>query len=167
MKKSLVIPFIASCFIMFQGCSNTPKTEGTTATTVATPSQPNLAQVRTDIQSIENRWAAAMNAKDINALMNLYADDAISMPDGKPILSGKAAIRKEQEEQFAKPANFASVAFETLDVYAQGNVVTEVGKTMFKDASGKVTRTGKYVAIFEERDGQYVCIREIFNDDSK
>ena len=117
--------------------------------------------------AIENAWAAAQNAKDINALMAMYADDAVSMPDGEPMLTGKAAIKKKQEADFAKPSKYASIAFETMDVYAQGDVVTEVGKTMYKDAAGKTAGAGKYMAVYEKRDGKYLCIREIYNQDSK
>ncbi len=116
---------------------------------------------------MENAWAAAQNAKDINALMAMYAVDAVSMPDGEPMLTDKAAIQKKQEMDFAAPANFSSIAFETLDVYAQGDVATEVGKTMYKDAAGKVTGSGKYIAVFEKQNGKYLCIREIYNKDSK
>ncbi len=54
-----------------------------------------------------------------------------------------------------------------LDVFGSENQVTEVGKSTIKDATGKVTYTGKYMAIWEKRDGKYVCVRDIFNDDMK
>ena len=59
----------------------------------------------------------------------------------------------------------ATVSFETMDVYGDGNVITEVGKTTTKDAAGKVVSSGKYVGVFEKRDGKYVCIRDINNED--
>ena len=31
---------------------------------------------------------------------------------------------------------------------------------------GTVT-TGKYVSVFEKRDGKYICIRDIYNSDQK
>jgi ketosteroid isomerase-like protein len=167
MKKTILLVTYVSCVLLFASCQEAEKKEATVATTVAEPAKPDLAQVRAEIVTIENAWAAAQNAKDINALMAMYADDAVSMPDGEPMLNGKAAIRKKQEADFAKPAKFASIAFETMDVYAQGNVVTEVGKTMYKDATGKIIGGGKYIAVFEKRNGKYLCIREIYNQDSK
>lgn len=137
------------------------------APAVAEPAKPDLAQIRTEIQAIENAWAAAINAKDVNAIMGLYADDAVSLPDDAPMLVGKAAIQKYQDEQRAKSPAGQVVSFETLDVYGDGITVTEVGKETTKDASGKVVHTGKYMAVFEKRDGKYLCIREIYNDDSK
>lgn len=169
MKKTILVPVYAACVLLFASCQEPAKQDGTAAAPVvaAEPAKPDLAKIRAEIVGIENAWATAQNAKDSKTLMAMYADDAVSMPDGEPMLSGKAAIQKKQEADFAKPAKFASIAFETMDVYAQGDVVTEVGKTMYKDASGKVIGGGKYIAVFEKRDGKYLCIREIYNQDSK
>lgn len=171
MKKTILLPVYAACVLMFASCQEAAKqetpAETPAAATVTEPAKPDLAQIRSEIVAVETAWAAAQTAKDINALMALYADDAVSMPEGEPMLTGKAAIQKKQEADFAKPASYASIAFETMDVYAQGDVVTEVGKTMYKDAAGKVTGSGKYFAIFEKRNGKYVCIREIYNSDKK
>lgn len=167
MKKTMLLVAYASCVLLFASCKEDEKKETPAAATVTESPKPDLAQIRSEIVAIENAWAAAQNAKDINALMAMYADDAVSMPDGEPMLSGKAAIQKKQEADFAKPSKSASIAFETVDVYAQGDVVTEVGKTMYKDASGKTIGGGKYIAVFEKRDGKYLCIREIYNQDSK
>ena len=167
MKKTILLVMYVSCVLLFVSCQEAEKKETPAAATVTEPAKPDLTQIRAEIVAVENAWAAAQNAKDINALMAMYADDAVSMPDGEPMLTGKAAIQKKQAADFAKPAKFASIAFETIDVYAQGNVVTEVGKTMYKDATGKTTGGGKYFAVFEKRDGKYLCIREIYNQDSK
>ena len=116
---------------------------------------------------MENAWAAALNAKDLNSLMAMYADDAVVMPNNAPTVAGKAAIQKHQEQEFATMTAGNTISFETKDVFGDGNVVTEVGTTTVKDASGKVTRTGKYMAVYEKRDGKYLCIREIYNNDKK
>ena len=167
MKKTILFPVYAACVLMFAACNEPAKEETPAAPAVTETPKPDMAKIKADIQAVENAWAAAQNAKDVNALMAMYADDAVSMPDGEPLLTGKAAIQKKQEADFAKPAKYASVAFETVDVYAQGDVVTEVGKTMYKDAAGKTIGGGKYIAVFEKRDGKYLCIREIYNQDSK
>ena len=172
MKKTILLPVFAACALMFASCQDAEKKEAPEAATVspavaAEPAKPDMAKIKADIQAIETAWAAAQNAKDIKTLAAMYADDAISMPDGEPMLTGKAAIQKKMEADFAKPSKYASVAFETLDVYAQGDVVTEVGKTIYKDAVGKQTGGGKYFAIFQNKDGKYLCIREIYNQDSK
>ncbi len=51
-----------------------------------------------------------------------------------------------------------------LPLGSMHRTITRNGYT--KDASGKVIRTGKYMAIWEKRDGKYICIRDIYNDDA-
>jgi uncharacterized protein (TIGR02246 family) len=167
MKRTILSAICAATVLLVSSCNNEAKQTTPQAVATTETAKPDLAQIRTEIQAIENEWAAAQNAKDINKLMALYADDAVSMPDGAPTLSGKAAIRAQQEKDFAGAPTYASIAFETQDVYGDGNVVTEVGKTIYKDANGKAIRNGKYMAVFEKRNGKYLCIREIYNKDFK
>jgi uncharacterized protein (TIGR02246 family) len=126
----------------------------------------DLSTIKEEIQVLENNWAAALNARDIETLMGMYTDDAISMPDGKPMLSGKDAIRKQQEEEFSSSPEGMTFEFETLDVYGTADLVTEIGKSTYKDSTGKMIGSGKYVAIWKKQDGQYLCIREIYNNDA-
>lgn len=167
MKKSILLVTCVFCVFVFTSCSETSKKEAPVETTVVETAKPDLAQIRAEIVAVENAWAAAQNAKDVNALMAMYADDAVSMPDGEPMITGKAAIQRKQEADFAKPSKYASLAFETMDVYAQGDIVTEIGKSMYKDSTGAVIGGGKYIAVFEKRGDKYLCIREIYNKDSE
>ncbi len=153
--------FIAAGFLMLASCKPAPDSNAATA---EAPKM-DMAQVKAEIQAIETAWATAQNAKDINALMAMYADDAISMTDGAPSLNGKAAIQAYQEAEFAKAPAGLNSAYTVQDVYGEGETVTEVGSGVTKDASGAVVRTGKYVAIWKKMDGKYVCIREIYNSD--
>ncbi len=127
--------------------------------------KPDMTAIKAEIQALETEWAAADIAGDVNKLMSYYSDDAVSMGGGTPMAVGKAAIQKEMEESFAKRPAGTSVKYEVMDVFGNENVVTETGKITRMDASGKVTSTGKYMAIWEKRDGKYVCIRDIGNDD--
>jgi ketosteroid isomerase-like protein len=127
----------------------------------------DMTKVRSEIQKIENQWADAMNRKDINALMALYTDEAISMQDGAPTLIGKAAIQAQQEKDFAAPGRFASISFQTQDVYGTADEVTEVGTSSEKNTAGTETGTGKYMVVYKRVDGKYRCVSEIYNKDSK
>ena len=169
MKKSILVPVFAVCVLLFASCQEPAKTDTAAETAAAMPEATvtDPAQVRADIVAVEQAWQDAMNKKDVNALMAMYADGAESLQNDGPTLVGKAAIQKQQELDFAAPSKYASVAFETTDVYPQGDYVTEVGKTINKDVDGKTVATGKYMAVFVKQDGRYLCIREIYNNDSK
>ena len=129
--------------------------------------KPDLPTIKAEIQTLEDTWAVADNARDANALAAFYADDAVTMGNNKPMAVGKAAILQELEASLAKRGKGATVSYEVLDVFGDENTVTEVGKTTVKDASGKVTSTGKYMAVWQKRNGKYICVRDIGNDDVK
>lgn len=131
-------------------------------------SLPDMTKIKAEIQDLENAWATATANKDVAAIVAFYADDAVSMSNNKPMTTGKAAIQKEIETDLAQRKDAVmEVAYETLDVYGNETVVTEVGKTTVKNTSGKVTYTGKYMAVWEKRKDKWVCIRDIYNDDTK
>jgi uncharacterized protein (TIGR02246 family) len=154
--------FIVAASLFLSSCKQA--TESTASTDEAPKTDMN--KVKAEIQALETAWSTAQNAKDINALMAMYADDAVSMPDGAPILRGKAAIQAQQEADFAKAKEGNINTYEVQEIFGDENVVTEIGTGVTKDASGAVVRTGKYVAIWQKSEGKYLCIREIYNSDA-
>ncbi len=151
------------------GCNSQPdkKTEKESAKTVApVEAKADMASIKAEIQGLENTWAAADNDRDADAILAFYSDDAVSLSNNAPMTKGKPAIKKEIEEGLAKKAEGETVSYNTLEVFGDENIVTEIGTSESKDASGKVIRTGKYMAIWEKRDGKYICIRDIYNDDA-
>ena len=163
-KKNYLLASSCMLFaVLMIGC-NTTETKPAEA---AAPTAPDMGKVKTEIQTLENSWAAADNAGDAKTLATFYADDAVALSNNKPMISGKDAILKNMEEGMAKKVRGVTVAYDVLDVFGDENTVTEVGKTTRKDSTGKVTYTGKYMAIWVKRDGKYLCIRDISNDDVK
>lgn len=135
--------------------------------TLAVSEKPDMEVIKAEIQAIENLWAAADNKGDVAAILAHMADDAITMPENKPAVVGKAAIQKDYEDGIAKRPAGNTVAYETVDVFGSDSQVTEVGRSTTKDSTGAITRTGKYVAIWEKRDGKYMLLRDIGNGDTK
>lgn len=170
-KNSFKHGMLGLIILLLTVACNTSTTEKTVIEPVVPEApvvvKPDMAAVKAEIQAIETAWAAATNARDVNALMALYADDAVSMSNNAPSLVGKAAIQKDLEENMKKRPEGSTISFETTEVFGDDQVVTEIGTSVTKDTTGKVTSTGKYMAIFEKRDGKYICIREIYNDDVK
>lgn len=160
MKPMMIFLFLT--LVTFSSCKQeTPVVEAAPAAEPAV----DMAAIKAEIQAIENQWADAINKKDLAGLMAMYADDAISMPDGAPTLTGKVAIQEKQEKQFAEAKGNVTISFQTLDVFGDGDIVTEYGTSTEKDDKGNVVKTGKYVATFKKTDGKYLCIREIYNSD--
>lgn len=161
MKKLKVglVGVIIAAGLMFAAC-NAPEEAPAVVKT-------DMASVKSQIQELENAWADASNARNLEPILAMMADDAITMPENKPMVVGKAAIKEYMEAQMAKNSEGSTVSFETVEVFGSEDQVTEVGKYIDKDASGKVTSTGKYVAVWEKRDGKYVCIRDMGTSDAK
>ena len=129
--------------------------------------KPDLAKIKAEIQAIETAWAEADNARDAKTLLGFYGDDAMSMTNNGPTASGKEALTKEIENNLANKAAGNTVVYTTLEVFGNEDLATEIGTATTKDASGKIVSTGKYMAIWERRDGKFVCICDIYNDDTK
>jgi uncharacterized protein (TIGR02246 family) len=172
MKKTTYFRIATACIalsLFSAACSSPAPEEAAAPEVVATPvaAEPDMTAIKAEIQAIETAFAAADNARDVNAILAFYSDDAVTMGPGEPMTIGKAAIQKSVEAGFAKNAAGSTVNYEVLEVFGDGNTVTEVGKSTRMDASGKVIYTGKYMAIWEKRDGKYICIRDIANSDAK
>lgn len=162
---TLILAVIAITSVWVTGC-NVPAQKAD-ATTEQVAAKPDMAAIKTEIQAIETEWASATTAKDIDKVMALYTDDAIEMADDEPMCVGKAAIRQVLLKSMKARKAGTTVSYETMDVYGDGNIVTEVGKTTVENAAGNVVSTGKYMGIFEKRDGKFICIRDINNEDQK
>lgn len=152
--KNLIFGTILALIIIVSGCTSIGK-EAT-----------DMAAIKTKIQEKEKAFAEAMSTQNTEAVLAFYADDAVSMSNGKPADIGKDAIRKDLVESYAQRQKGSVTTFDVLDVYGSKSQVTEIGKTTVKDASGNVIYTGKYVAVWEEQDGDYICVRDISNGDA-
>jgi len=128
---------------------------------------PDFAKIKAEIQELENEWAAADNEGDISKIMSYLAEDAMTLPNNKPAISGKAAIQQDYEEGMAKRNPGDIVSYEVVEVFGSENQVTEIGKSVTKDSTGNIVRTGKYMAIWEKRDGKYMLLRDMGNSDMK
>lgn len=128
---------------------------------------PDMSNIKAEIQALNTAWANAANARDAATILDLHADDAVSMPDDAPALVGKAAIQKDMEADFASSRIRKTVTYETVDVFGDENRVTETGTVTARDATGKVAYTEKYITLWEKRNGRWQIIRDIYNHDSK
>jgi len=123
-------------------------------------------QIKSEIQAIENDFAAIYNTGNIDAL-TYYADDATSYFNGKWPLVGKEAIHKSIKEELANFAKGDKISFETKEIYltSDGNNVMEIGAFKFTDSTGVKLRSGNYFSLFKKIDGKYKCVRDMGNSD--
>lgn len=139
------------------------------AISCTTPTEPtvDLESLKMEISKVNSAWADAMNAKDVEAILATFADDAQLMSPNKPAIVGKDAIKADMLADMAKDTSGmkTTMAFVTADVWASGNMVTETGAWTVSGPDGAVLDKGKYMTLWEKRDGKYLCLRDIYNSD--
>ena len=123
----------------------------------------DMEAVNAEIAALEAAYQSASNAKDTEGVLAYYSEDAHSYPPKKATREGKEAIRSAMNEN--PNTGNGSMALETLDVWAAGDIAVETGTWADMDSTGTVVATGKYMSIFEKRDGKYICVRDIWNSD--
>jgi len=126
----------------------------------------NQDSVKAQIVAMESAYAVASNAKNVDGVAVYYANDAESMADGEPTRVGMDAIKAGIKKDMANDTLGTTISFVTTGVWAAGNYATETGNSISKDKEGKVVHTGKYITLFELREGKYVAIRDMWNRDA-
>jgi ketosteroid isomerase-like protein len=114
------------------------------------------------IREASKAWDEAFNAEDLDRLMALYADGAVSMPPGFPALEGKQAIRSDFEVIFAQ----FDWEHETtiVDLLLSGNVAVERGAYTMSEG-GTVFETGKHIVVRQKHGNAWLVVWEIWNTD--
>ncbi|AWW00352.1 YybH family protein [Arcticibacterium luteifluviistationis] len=165
-KQNSYLAGLAFLALVTFGCNEVQEGSEEITDQIAAVMEPDMMTIKTEIQAKETAFAAAHTAGDVDAILSFYADDAISMGNDQPAISGAEAMRKDVEAGVAKKTENNVTTFDVSEVFGSENQVTETGVTTVKDADGKVISTGKYMAVWEKRNGEYVCIRDIYNNDA-
>jgi len=112
-------------------------------------------------------WAAAYNAMDADTLAGMYWDDSLLFPPNVPAVRGGAPLK----DYFSRETQAFRKAGLTMNIPAAGaiaianNLAYEAGTYTITDASGAVVDAGKYIGVFEKRDGAWRYIRDTWNSD--
>lgn len=123
-------------------------------------------QIKNEIQAIENKMAEMFNDRTVKA-EEYYAEDAISFSQNKLPLEGKTAIEKSIKEDLENFPKGYQIAFVVNEIFPSndGIQVVEIGHYRVSDSTSTPLYTGNYIAVFEKRDGKYVCIRDMSASD--
>lgn len=122
---------------------------------------PDLIALKTEIQAKEDAFAAAEKAKDAEAVAAYYADDAVSYNRNREPLSGKAAIKEGIAQRIAADTSGVSSTYQVVDLFADGDMLVEIGSFSSKNPAGQEVDKGHYLSVFQKRNGKYLCIRDM------
>ena len=121
----------------------------------------DMTKVKAEIQAMEDAYAAGEKAKDADAVVAYYSDDAISYSRNTEPLVGKAAIRDNIADRIAKDTTDNYNVYKIVDLFVEGNSAVEVGSWTEFDSSGNQTSNGNYMSYFQKQDGKFICVRDM------
>ncbi|MDZ4792931.1 MAG: nuclear transport factor 2 family protein [Bacteroidota bacterium] len=150
-SKFQPIVLVGLIALLFSSC--TSKTEK------ATPV--DMDKLKVEIQAMEDAFAAGEKAKNVDAVSAYYSDDATSYNRNEPPSKGMAAIKEKIAKGFAKDTAGDYSVYKVVDVYAEGNMATEIGSWTKFNKAGTETENGYYMSLFQKSDGKYRCVRDM------
>jgi ketosteroid isomerase-like protein len=151
MRKNIrLFGFLAFTALIFSACTTPEKKEVL-----------DMDKVKSEIQAMEDAYAAGEKAKDADAVAAYYSEDAISYSRNKQPLSGKSAIRDNIANSIAKDTTENYNVYKVVDLFAEGNSAVEIGSWTEFDSAGNEKENGNYMSFFQKRDGKYICVRDM------
>lgn len=120
------------------------------------------------IRAVDSTWFAAHNGGDADAVVALYADDAVVSAPGVPPARGAAAVRELIAKDVAdtKAGGVTLVPSPTADIGVSGDLGWIWNTFTVQDKSGATVTAGKYLTLVGRKDGQWRIIRDIWNSDN-
>jgi ketosteroid isomerase-like protein len=144
--------------LFFNGCSHEQ------------PAAPdNRAADAAAVQKADADWSAAAQAKQADAWVAFYADDAVVLPPNAEMATSKDALRKAITDLLALPG--LSVSWQTTKAEAarSGELAYTYGtyELTSNDAKGRPTADrGKYTEVWKKQaDGSWKCIVDMWSSD--
>ena len=121
----------------------------------------DLEKVKPEIQAMEDAYAAAEKAKDADKVVAYYSDDAISYSRNRAPEVGKAAIKESLAKRLAADTTGNTNVYKVVDLFGEGNMLVEIGSWTERSPAGADVNTGHYMSYFQNRDGKWVCVRDM------
>lgn len=118
------------------------------------------------LKQLETEFMKAASEKGSQGYMSYYADDAVEVPNGAPLIQGKAEIAKGMA--FLDDKNNSLLWTPVgADISASGDLGYTYGTFEFrsKDKEGKpVVQHGKYTSIWKrQKDGSWKVVLDMGN----
>jgi ketosteroid isomerase-like protein len=154
MKHIFVKGIVLGCLFLLMASCNSNE-EKSTAVVI------DKAQIKIDIQARENQFAEIYNSGELKKI-GYYDDNAVTYYQNMEPIRGKAE-RLEFFKEDIEGNNGNKISFTTTEVFAanDGVQVLEIGYYTVVDSTSTAINTGNYMSLFEKRDGQYVCLRDM------
>lgn len=121
-------------------------------------------QIKKEIQAKEDEFAAVYNSGELKNI-GYYADDATTFYQNRAPLVGKEAIIEFLKADLTSNTNRISFTTNEVFVSNDGILVVEIGYYKVVDSTNTPINTGNYMSLFEKRNGNYYCLRDMSASD--
>ena len=122
---------------------------------------------RTALFKVDEAWAQAAAARDLEKTLSFWAEDASVIAPGQAAVVGKEALRRWVSEAFALPGFSIRWKTSAFVVSASGDMAYGVGtnEMTINDAEGRpMTERGRSVTVWrKEARGGWKCVVDIWN----
>ena len=121
-----------------------------------------------EIQMVLDRYEKALNASDVDAVVALYADDAVFMPSSAPTAVGIEGVRAAYEYVFTTIK--LNIAFTVEEIIADGLIAfartgSKGSVTVLADGT-TAAEENRELFVFQKEDGVWKIARYMFNKTS-
>lgn len=130
---------------------------------------PEREREAASIRAIDAAWSRALHAKDLDTVMANYAEDAVFLAPGQPIIRGRADIRGWFAARISQPDYSATFEPTSVVVAAARDMAYEIGvfHAHARDAHGTlVSREGKHLVTWVKQHGRWKVTAESISTDS-
>lgn len=130
------------------------------------PEQADVGAVKRALAAVEAGWNQAFHSKDLDALVEPYASDAVFVLPGLPPQVGISAIRNVYVESLKDPNFDLILTSDKMGVARSGDLAFSQGHFTMKgtDSTTKqptTTMTGPYLTVFKKQaDGSWKAIQD-------
>ena len=119
-----------------------------------------------EIRKGDEDFFSAAKANDANAIADLYATDALSMPQNSPPLVGHDAILKYNQDFVKLPQLAITGKSETIRFSDDGTMAYDAGNysVSYVDAKGHTIKDqGKFLNVLKKVDGKWKIVVDAFS----
>jgi uncharacterized protein (TIGR02246 family) len=145
MRKFSGIAMAASALVLLSSCDQAPQKAPAT----------DAASVEKAIRAVEDQWNKDYNARDIDAVMGHYADDAALANPGAPIAAASESRRAAITQFLSDPSLKISFASDRVQVAKSGDLAYTRGHYTMQgtDPATKQPRTenGNYLTVWQKQ----------------
>ena len=125
-----------------------------------------LADTRKTIADNYVRWTDAVKAKNLDAVVSMYSEDATVLPEEKDAVSGKDAIHAFYREWFAAQDKLVDQKFENINSVQEGDLLidsTKYSGALIRDGK-EIRLTGKRLVVWKRQfQGPWMILRDTWN----